>query len=192
MQKKMTYFEDMEIKTSRLTIKPILAKEAAEIHELLSLPETDAYNALGIPKNLTATKAHIKGWINDHKAERITNYTLAIREKEDNQFIGLFGIKLGPKKYQKGEIWYKLHKDYWSQGYATEASKSVIDFCFLKLDLHRIEAGAAIGNVASHKVLAKTGMKQEGIKRQLLPLKTGWSDTVEYGLLRDEYYLWGG
>jgi len=181
----------MEIKiiTPRLVLKPILSKEAKEIHDLLSLPETDAYNALGIPKNLTSTKALIKAWLADHKELRVTSYTFSVRISESNKFVGLFGIKVGSEKYQKAEIWYKLHKDYWGQGYATEACKSIIDYCFLHLDLHRIEAGAAIGNVASLRVLEKLGMQLEGVKRQILPLKTGWSDSVEYALLRDEYYL---
>lgn len=180
----------MEIKiiTNRLVVQPILSKEAAEIHKLLSLPETDEYNALGIPKNLTATKAHIKEWIVDLKHDNVTNYTLSIRHAENNAFVGLFGIKVGSEKYQKAEIWYKLHKDHWGQGYATEVSKSALDFCFLKLNVHRIEAGAAINNIGSHRVLTKIGMQQEGIKRQVLPLKSGWSDSIEYGLLRDEYY----
>lgn len=180
----------MEIKivTPRLRIQPILVKEATEIHGLLSLSETDEYNALGIPKNITATKALVKEWMSNHKNPRITSYTLSIRLSDSSDFIGLFGITVSSEKYQKAEIWYKLHKDRWGQGYATEACKSVIDYCFLHLDVHRIEAGAATGNAASHRVLTKIGMQQEGIKRQILPLKTGWSDSIEYGLLRDEYY----
>ena len=69
------------------------------------------------------------------------------------------------------------------KGYATEALKEILRFGFDQLNLHRIEAGCAVENVASIKVLEKAGMQREGRKRQVLPLKSGWSDNFEYAIL---------
>jgi [ribosomal protein S5]-alanine N-acetyltransferase len=46
-----------------------------------------------------------------------------------------------------------------------------------------VEAGCAIGNTGSIKVLEKAGMKREAHTRQLLPLKSGWSDNYGYAIL---------
>lgn len=177
------------ILTTRLLLTPIIQEDFTDIHALLSLPETDRYNALGIPKSEKETATHLNKWIADMKADVVNSYTLAIRLRSDNSFIGLFGIKVAPTKYEKAEIWYKIHKDYWNNGYATESAKSVIDYCFLKMNMHRIEAGAAIMNKASIRVFEKLGMIHEGTKRKNLPLKEGFADNAEYGLLREEYYL---
>ena len=58
-----------------------------------------------------------------------------------------------------------------------------MQYGFKELRLHRIEAGCAVENFGSIKVLEKVGMKKEGRKRKSLPLKSGWSDSFEYAIL---------
>ncbi len=62
----------------------------------------------------------------------------------------------------------------------------MIQFGFKTLKLHRIEAGCAVENHASIKVLEKAGMIREGRGRQILPLKSGWADNFEYAILENE------
>ncbi len=71
------------------------------------------------------------------------------------------------------QIIYKriIHLDHWRKGYTTEALTKLLDFGFNELKLHRIEAGCAIENIASNKVLEKVGMTKEGIKRKILPIR---------------------
>jgi len=156
------------------------------IHTLHSLPETDQYNALGIPKNIEETKSIIKPWIVENRINEIDNYTFAIENKSNGEFIGLFGLKLGNKNYKRAEVWYKIHSNHWKKGYATESLKAVVDFGFDTLKLHRIEAGCAVDNIDSIKVLEKSGMIREGRLRQVLPLKSGLSDNFEYSILETD------
>ncbi|MBU0697067.1 MAG: GNAT family N-acetyltransferase, partial [Bacteroidetes bacterium] len=164
-----------EILTQRIKLRLIERSDLDSIHKLHSLPETDEFNALGIPKNKEETKAIIEPWIAENELNNIKNYTFAIENRFDGEFIGLFGLKLGNEKYKRGEVWYKIHVDYWKKGYATESLKAVITFGFETLKLHRIEAGCAVENMGSFKVLEKAGMIREGRLRQVLPLKSGWS-----------------
>ena len=172
-----------QIKTERTILRLIKMGDLNSIHALHSLPETDEYNALGIPENIEETKSIIEPWIEENKSSKIRNYTFAIVSKSDENFIGLFGLKIGSQKYKRGEVWYKVHSDYWKMGYATETLRAVIDFGFDTLKLHRIQAGSAVGNIGSWKVLEKVGMIREGRGRQVLPLKSGWSDNYEYAIL---------
>lgn len=48
----------------------------------------------------------------------------------------------------------------------TEVLKAVIEFGFSEFEINRIETEVMQGNIASVKVLAKTGFKNEGILRQ--------------------------
>ena len=178
--------EPPKIITERLKLKLIEITDLEAIHTLHILPETDKYNTLGIPKNLEETKQVIIPWVAANKLSEITNYTFAIILKETDEFMGLFGLRLGDKKYSRAEVWYKLHLNFWNKGYATESLKAVLNFGFNTLNLHRIEAGCAVENVGSAKVMEKVGMTKEGRKRQILPLKTGWSDSFEYAILNSD------
>ena len=146
----------------------------------------DKYNALGIPNSIEETKANIEPWIKENQLQELKNYTFAIDNKSNGKFMGLFGLKIGHQKYNRAEVWYKIHSDYWRKGFATEALKAILDFGFDTLKLHRIEAGCAVENIGSIKVLEKSGMVREGRLRQILPLKSGWSDNFQYSILETD------
>ncbi len=180
----MTTFK---LRTPRLVLRELTLHDLHQIHELHSLPEVDEFNTLGIPKNTQETLHILQQWIAFQKANVRRNYTLAVELNQ--QFVGLVGLHLGAAKMRNGEIWYKLHSNYWGQGIATEAVSEVLRFAFHDLALHRIEAGCAIDNQRSIKVLEKIGMVSEGRKRKSLPLKTGWTDSWEYAILEDDFEL---
>lgn len=171
------------IQTERTVLRWIEWTDLNLIHELHSLPETDRFNALGIPEDIGVTECIIKSWIEEHNLDPVQNYTFTIESRLDKSFIGLFGLKLGNKKYKRGEVWFKLHSTHWNKGYGTECLKAVLHYGFDTLNLHRIEAGCAVDNIGSVKVLEKAGMIKEGRGRQVLPLKSGWSDNFEYAIL---------
>ncbi len=172
------------LKSERLDLKPINFSDLEAIHELHSLPETDEFNALGIPENIEQSRAIVGQWISENQKENNQVFTFSINFQ--SQFIGLIALNLGKEKYKNAEIWYKLHLDFWNKGFATEALKTLINFGFNDLKLHRISAGCAVENIGSIRVLEKVGMTLEGRKRQNLPLKTGWSDNFEYAILSSD------
>lgn len=177
---------EIKVFTERTKLRLIASPDLESIHRLHSLPETDEFNALGIPENIEETKSIIEPWIVENKLEKIKNYTFAIENKSTQEFLGLFGLRLGNEKYKRGEIWYKIHSDFWKKGFASESLKAIIHFGFEELKLHRLEAGCAVNNIGSIKVLEKAGMIREGRGRQVLPLKSGWSDNFEYSILETD------
>lgn len=178
--------KNTELKSERIKLRLIKSSDLEFIHNLHSLPETDEFNTLGIPENSDETKSVIKPWISENEKEDIKNYTFVIENNLTGKFIGLFGLKLWTKKHRRGEIWYKIHSNHWQNGYATESVNLVLDYGFDILKLHRIQAGSAVDNIGSIKVLEKAGMIREGRGRQLLPLKNGWADNFEYAILETD------
>ncbi|SHG19470.1 GNAT family N-acetyltransferase [Flagellimonas flava] len=178
---------DIKLQTQRLLLSPISLSDLEKIHELHSLPETDRYNTLGIPESIVQTEELIKGWIEKNTNGDANCFTLKIAHVESQEFIGLIALNLGAPKFKIGEVWYKLHSDFWKKGYATEALNKILEFGFRKLGLHRIEAGCAVENLGSIRVLEKVGMTREGRKRQVLPLKQGWSDNFHYAILESDF-----
>ena len=173
----------MKLKTERLKLEELLISDLEDIHQLHSLPETDEFNTLGIPETIETTKHLLVEWIDQQRKDPRTSYLFSVRLAETNQFIGLIALVLGKTKYKIAETWYKTHSTYWRQGYTTEALTELLNFGFHELRLHRIEAGCAVENGASIKVLEKVGMIKEGSKRKILPIRGKWSDNYIYAIL---------
>ncbi len=171
---------------SRLRLRPVIQADWQAVHALNSLPETNRYNPSGIPENIEQTQFAVDGWAAENQKEIGNGYFYVIELQEDSTFIGLLALVLGKGKYRNAEVWYKLHSTFWGQGYATEALRRVIAFGFGELQLHRIEAGCAVGNLASIRVLEKVGMQREARRRALLPLQGGWSDNFEFAILETD------
>ena len=178
----------MKLQTQRLSLRELLLTDLDNIHVLLSLPETDAYNTSGIPGTKQTTENIIREWLAGQKQNPRNSYTFCIVLQDSKQFIGLIGLNIGKQNYRIAEVWYKIHKNYWRNGYATEALTSVLEFCFIDLKLHRIEAGCAVENVASIKVLEKVDMTKEGRKRKLLPVRGAWMDNYFFAILEEDFF----
>jgi len=170
--------------SSRLTLTLASLKDLAFIHELQSYPQSAEFNTLGVPENEEVTRKSVSSWEECHAEEAIEQYHFKISEGENP--VGLIGLKLGAARYRRGEVWYTIHPGQWKKGIATEALNLVLDLGFDQLKLHRIQAGCAVANLGSIKVLEKVGMIKEGRGRQILPLSKGWSDNYEYSILESD------
>lgn len=175
------------MQTNRLIIREISIEDLNDIHLLLSLPETDRYNAFGIPDTIQVTEVIVNEWITEQSSVPRKSYIYSIGHLKTKQFIGLIALLPGKPKYRIGEIWFKTHVNHWGKGYTPEALLAVLQFAFADLKLHRIEAGCAVENIASAKVLEKAGMTKEGLKRKLLPKEDQWLDCYFYAILENEF-----
>ena len=175
-----------KLQTTRLLLRSFQDMDLATVHTLLNNPESSIYNPGIVPADEAATKIVLSGWINEGVIKPRNRFTFYI-EGSDNQFIGIISIGIIKAQYRNAEIWYKISPEFWGKGYATEAVIATIKFGFETLLLHRIEAGCAVGNIASYKVLEKAGMFREAHTRKLLPLKSGWSDNYGYAILEEDF-----
>lgn len=180
-------FEPVEFTTKRLIIRDLNWKDLGFIHSLHSIAEVDKYATLGIPGSLEDSKRYLKRYIEQQDLTVRKEYGFCITLLNEEP-IGLIGLNNSQSKFQSAEIWYKLDPKHWGCGYSTESAAAVLEFGFKKILLHRIEAGVAKENVASMKVLEKIGMKMEGLRRQMLPIRGNWKDSFLYAILEEDYY----
>ena len=82
----------------------------------------------------------------------------AIYTKNSHDFIGWCGLKHRPE-LNEIDLGYRLKKESWGRGYATEAAKHTLDHGFNNLHLNIITGRAHIENIASIKILEKIGMQ---------------------------------
>jgi [ribosomal protein S5]-alanine N-acetyltransferase len=176
----------MELESNRLKLIEISWNDLEHIHNLHSVPEVDEFNTLGIPKNLEETKEIIYPLIEAQNKVPQVSYTWKINFKKSDEFIGLAGLKLSNDKFKLGEIYYKILPVHWGMGYATEVSKTLIKTGFEYFHLHKVEAGVATENKRSIKVLEKSGMIREGLRRKILPIRGKWVDNYHYAIVEDD------
>ena len=94
-------------------------------------------------------------------------------EKQSDEFIGFFELA-HLDDTEEIEVGYRLFKEYWGKGYATEMTKALIYYGFNTMGLNQIAGITHPENIASQKVLLKSGL-------------TYIKDAVFYGFL-DRYY----
>ncbi|PFA22229.1 GNAT family N-acetyltransferase [Bacillus cereus] len=96
---------------------------------------------------------------------------LGVFIKETDEFIGwcCTGMK-DELPSPNREIMYAISSEYQKKGYATKASKGLINYLFTNTNLDVINAIALINNVSSNKVIGKCGftyLGQQTIENEL-------------------------
>jgi ribosomal-protein-alanine N-acetyltransferase len=64
---------EFKLLTERTKLRLIDISDLDSIHTLHSLPETDEFNALGIPKSIEETNSIIVPWITENQLSEINN-----------------------------------------------------------------------------------------------------------------------
>jgi ribosomal-protein-alanine N-acetyltransferase len=87
---------------------------------------------------------------------------------------------------QAASLGYWMGAPYARAGHMTAAVNAVIPFAFGTLKLHRIEAACIPANIASVRLLEKTGFRREGFARQYLCIDGNWQDHLLYAKLESD------
>jgi ribosomal-protein-alanine N-acetyltransferase len=72
--------------------------------------------------------------------------------------VGLTYVRFEASFTPAVEVAWRLHRNYWGCGYATEAAQAAIKDGFARVGLQEIFAMTALGNVASQRVMQRLGM----------------------------------
>ena len=175
-----------DFESERLSLKELSWDDLDNIYKLRLFPEVDEFNTLGIPKNIDETREVMRTAVEDKMNEVRKNIAWAIYIKSSGEFIGEAGITLSANRFRLGEIYYNLMPLQWGKGFGTETSQALIKFGFEVLKLHKVEAGVATENIRSIKVLEKSGMICEGLRRKILPIRGEWKDNYHYAIIEDD------
>jgi ribosomal-protein-alanine N-acetyltransferase len=156
--------------TPRLFLRRFTEADAPLIYRLNSDPEVVKYvhePLLEIEEQ--AADILIKNILPQYK---INLGRWAIHTKTDYEFIGWCGLKY-IEETGIIDLGYRLLKTAWGKGYATEAAQYTLIYGLRDLKIKLITGMAHVENIASIKVLEKSGMKF--IKNEItsgIPVKT--------------------
>jgi [ribosomal protein S5]-alanine N-acetyltransferase len=173
------------IDTERLHLRQIRHEDADAIMAIYSGDEMMRF--LAQPPIDTREKAiGLIDWFSSNFQNQI-GIDWGITLKGETELIGMGGAYGWNREDRKIDIGYHILTPYWGKGYATEATRAIIGWCFKNLDLHRIQADCTDGNIGSERVLLKSGFKVEGVWRESCWEHGRFVDIKQFGLLRREF-----
>ncbi len=114
----------------------------------------------------------------------------AVELKERGKAIGCIGVHPDNNrgKFYAKSINFVLSKDYWGNGYMTEAIKRIIQYLFEELNIDLLSAFHYPDNIKSQKVLEKCGFEYEMTIEQGCKRFDGQVfDAVCYSILKSDY-----
>ena len=171
--------------TDRLRLRHLSHDDSEAITALFGSPEVLRF--LSRPPVTTREQATaLIDWLNGLFLRR-EGVSWAITRRGDDRLIGTCGTYAWDRANQHVDIGYHLLPAHWGQGYATEAARAIVGWCFEYLDAHRIQADCTDGNIASERVLRHCGFQLEGIWRESCWEHGRFVDIKQFGLLRREF-----
>jgi RimJ/RimL family protein N-acetyltransferase len=85
--------------------------------------------------------------------------TWVVERKPDGAVIGRVGL-INPEGWPGLEVGWTLGRPYWGQGYATEAARAAMNYCFLTQSVDRLISLIDPQNKASQAVARRLGETQ--------------------------------
>ena len=83
--------------------------------------------------------------------------SLSLSDLDNQEFIGLVGLHHSDLRIFAGkeavEIGWRLQKEFWNRGYATEAAQACLDFAFQQAGLSEVYSFTSLLNQLSQKVM---------------------------------------
>ncbi|MFV0936093.1 MULTISPECIES: GNAT family N-acetyltransferase [Bacillus cereus group] len=162
-------------------LQEFMVKDAESIYKIANQPEIEKF----LP-DWKSTKEQRMDWIANYEipanqafletvktTNNIDNHMLklGIFKKATNECIGwcCTGMKEELPSPNR-EIMYAISNEHQNHGYATKATKGLIDYLFKETNLNVLNAIALINNVPSNKVIKKCGfiyLSEQKIENQL-------------------------
>jgi RimJ/RimL family protein N-acetyltransferase len=174
------------IQTSRLAFREFTLDDYDAVHAYASDHEVTRYTAFG-PNTPELTRQFLQLTVGQSSQADRAHFTFALVHKQTNKLIGSCGLMLADTNGPQYSFGYVLHKDWWRQGLASEATAALVKFGFGELRAHRLWAHVFLGNTASEKMLQKLGFRYEGCTLQSFFVRNAWHDVQTFAMLSSEW-----
>jgi len=155
--------ETPTLESNRILLRPLSIKDAeTAFANWTNDPDVAKYMNWDLHESLKDTLEWLT--LEEANISTDTNYTWGFELKDSGTLFGSGGINYN-SDYQLFELGYNIMKKYWSNGFATEAAFTIIDFSTTALNINRLLGRHAKGNPASGRVLKKAGFtyQKDGI-----------------------------
>ncbi|MEZ0578517.1 GNAT family N-acetyltransferase [Nocardioides sp. MH1] len=183
------------LRTDRLILRAATAEDADATWKFRQLDEVNNWLA-GTPGDLEGTNGYRALFADP--ARLASTVVIQLGHGRDASVIGDFMLRREDAWAQldvadqargtQAELGWVLDPTYTGHGYATEAVRELLRFCFEDLGLRRVVANCFLDNDSSWRLMERIGMRRETHAiAESLHRSGRWLDTVAYALLADEW-----
>jgi RimJ/RimL family protein N-acetyltransferase len=177
-----------EIISQRLAIRDLDANDGPRIFAYHRRPEVAQFQSWGT-ESVDVVQSYIRSLSGTEPGTPGKWYQVGIFLLEGGKLIGDFGFRVLQDDPEQAEIGITLAPEFQGKGYATEASKSLLDYLFVTLDKHRVFGSVDPRNLPSLKLLERVGMRKEAHFVKSLWFREEWVDDVIFAMLAEEWKL---
>jgi RimJ/RimL family protein N-acetyltransferase len=152
----------IEIKGNKISLRSLEKEDVEYLVKYTNNPELNKYSGPYIASTVEGANKYIdecnKG-IEEKKYFRFGMY------KNSHKLVGVIGFFDLDDKLKKGEVGFWVAKEYWGNGYATEALNLMTKYIFEELYFHKIFVFFHEKNSAVARILEKCGYEKEGLAK---------------------------
>jgi len=171
--------------SERLILRPLQHEDANDVFQYASQPIVSRFLSWSPHETLADSHDFIASARAGYRAGRVAPW--GIEHRADKKLIGTITFLTYSPVHALADIGYVISPDYWGQGIAPEAARTLIQYGFETLSLNRIEAQCRLENQASSRVLEKAGLKGEAVLRQRFQVEGTFHDSHLFSILYDEW-----
>lgn len=178
------------LETERLILREFTDADADLLVELDSDPEVMFRISGGIATSREdVERDFLPAYLDYHARGHNFGFWVAV-EKASGDFLGWFHLRAAPGHPEdEPELGYRLRREAWGRGYATEGSAALITKAFTELGASRVLAETMVAHTASRRVMEKCGMTVKRIFWQDWPHPIPGDELgdVEYVITREQW-----
>ena len=172
------------LNTERLTLRPPSENDVNALFELMSDNNITTFLTWEAHKNIETTKSVVKSLITSQNENRGYHWCICL----NNKIIGLVSLidvkrTIRTWTLNRAELSYWIGSNYQRKGYATEASKAILNFGLINLKLHKIVIAHATENMESQSICKKLGFIKYAHEHDAFFKNSKWNDLIWYELI---------
>jgi RimJ/RimL family protein N-acetyltransferase len=172
------------IHTPRLALRRWEPEDVVPMAEIDGDPEVMRWIDDGSTRDLEQTARDVERWEDEWDEEGFGLF--AVELLASGELAGFTGLSVPhylPEVLPAVEIGWRLGRQFWDQGYASEAAHAALEFALQDRGLDRVISIARVGNDASENVMRKLGMVPERVTAHPVygwPLRVHVIDLTEF------------
>lgn len=181
------YAPDWPMQTDRLLLRPFAEGDLSTLHVMQSDEEVVRYLYHDV-RSLDEVRVSLARKMGSLSiAGEGDGVTAAVILRDTGELVADVSLWLVSAGHEQGELGFVVHPAYQRRGYATEASRRMLEFAFTTMRLHRVIGRTEARNAGSARVLEKLGMRREAHFIENEWVKGEWQSEYVYALLAEEW-----
>ena len=172
----------MSIAGKKIRLRPIERSDIPTFVRWFNDPEVTQYLKMYLPMSLAQEERWFEAQLDQH------DLVIMGIETPDGKLIGNIALAHIDWKNRRSGLGVTLgEKEYWGQGYGTDAITTMLGFAFKQMNLHTVHLTVYEYNKRAIRCYEKCGFKLEGRMRQAHYYDGRYHDELMMGILREEF-----